>query len=550
MPQAAPEQDHASVQPFVVLGRALAFGLFPAALLPPVALPWSESDTLYPICLYVLLTLAPGMACGSNRNGRSWFFGWPVWLFLAALLTLQALAMHASVMHWELRQVDAVGTYGGLLKEVAMLLWYALGVKLLCNVPGAVVWLARGAVFSLLLLLGVCCLQLAWLLTGPEFLAWLGQGIILPALPGSAGRAVAALNEYLAPILSTIGSWLEARCPLHPDPVYENGAYTLTVLRINGVFSTASDLAVILATAYAPLILAGLATAGAWGRRLYILLAAAMIVALIGGRCLTAFAACLFLLAWLGRRILWAPGRRVRALLLMLLVAGLSVGALYHDPASRRLAARVCEPGAVPLPEETVAREIWTLVQERPWTGVGYGWSSIYVVHGRQYAAILQAEEIQELLTWQEDVRTVPTPSLGLEFLAVFGIPLALAVAVSFFWLWLRLRRLARQNEADPERRFALAAAVPYLSAVAVFVQGDVDWTHPLLLLPCFSLWAVAGVWERAARGSAPGPAADASKGTRPASGGKKFAVPSVTKKGETRISDSASRPFTLSGGG
>ncbi|MDR2726472.1 MAG: hypothetical protein LBC10_00585 [Deltaproteobacteria bacterium] len=538
----APEQVGAFARPFVFFCRALSFGLFPVALAPPVPLPWPDWGAMHPACPYMLLVLVAGAIRGAHRTARTWALGWPVCLFLVALLALQALAMHASVIHWEVRPVDAAGPYGQLLIPVVTLLVYALGLRLLCAVPGGPTWLARGAIFSLLLLLGVCGLQLAWLLTGPEFQAWLGQGIVLPTLPDSVGKAAAALHERLTSILHWSGAWLEARSVAHPDPIYENGAYTLTVLRINGVFATASDLAVILAVTYVPLVLAGLSTAGVWGRRVYVLLAGAMIVVLIGGRSPTAFVACLFLLHWLGRA-LWAAGRRGRAFLVMLLVVGLGVGAACHDPASRRLAARMWEPGAAPLPEETVVWGTWELVREYPWTGVGYGWSAAYVIHGESYAQTPHTDEEPELQAWREDTRALPAPSLLLEFLATFGMPLALAVVASFCWLWLRLRRLVREI-GEPERRFALAAALPYLQAMAIFVSGDMDWTHPLPLLPCFGLWAMVGVWER--QGSA---ATSGRKATGAAPAGKRWRV-SPAARGEARISDSPSRPFTLSGGG
>jgi O-antigen ligase len=355
------------------------------------------------------------------------------------------------------------------------------GCAALIAVLALVGWRRSGASLSgqpTLLVITAVALPLTWVALAPAAAV---EPLALALLAGAAGLGVAGAEledrhrRRVATVLAVVAAWVA----LHALYQWAWGLDRLAdVVRNDAVFPDREAILVRLdrgrpfASFATPAVLGGFLTlalpvtvALAWAARgaarvAWVAAAACQVGALLAAASATATAA----LAGSVLLALWAWARARRTLAVVGLASVLLLGTVVLLRGDRL--TDLSDPEGPWRLRAGNFRAAWSMVTDRPWTGVGPGgFSEAYPSYRRP-----------------GDNETRHAHNLPLELAAESGWPLGTALALLFFWLF--LRPLWRERDGPPWRRgLALGLAAFALQNLADFsaFMPSLLWTAALL---------------------------------------------------------------------
>lgn len=472
--------------------RLMSFMLAPLAcwqlwIFPSIPYYHFQHLFAYPVCLYFMWLFATGYIRLADMY-RRWR---PFIPFALLVLVLQSVAL------WQNSLLpDTTPLLQRLLPmSIALcktvLMWPMLGiVGEIClftvQRPFALRASAYGYAYVSLPLLILCIIQ--------------GIAVYTAA---SSNSMLLALHESCAQLLRVISPYLEARWPNSVYNFYTQGAYSLSILRINGFFEEASALAGWIGTFFLPLSfgcifvrnpripwlpLYGWISAIIWIILLFLLLSTT-------GQAIAIAALVLLLLFSLRGKAKAITGSLAVLCLSLCLVISLNVPSvgIYLQHRSQHWDMST-------LPRVIIMLDSVDLIREHPLTGVGRGNFSAHIVQGMRYKAQVAYDE--ELTTWQKN-KSVPPLSAILGFTAQYGIPLALLLLLGMARVCYTLYRQWRAQPNEPLAQFAFAACCAWYVLAGVAASASLDLRNPLFMLPLCTFIALAH-WQKNLSAEAP----------------------------------------------
>lgn len=293
-------------------------------------------------------------------------------------------------------------------------------------------------------------------------------------------------------VLRTVSPYLEARWLDSVYDFYAQGAYSITIQRINGLFEEASSLSAWIATFFLPLSIGFLALQGRNCRRIMLMgwtgcIAWIFILFLLRGTTGQLLGITALVLLFVGSGL---GQRKLLPTMLVSVCAGLCLCiALFVPQVSTFLQARMQLDRIAHLPRVIIMLDTLDIIKKHPFTGVGRGNFTPHIVQGKRYTQNLAHDP--ELQGWKKN-NSVPPLSALLGFTAQYGIPLLLLLLGGIAHLWLQVYRRWRTQPANPLLRYTLAAFTAWCVLAFIASIGSLDWRNPLFCLPLFSFMAIA----------------------------------------------------------
>lgn len=362
---------------------------------------------------------------------------------------------------------------GKLLIQLPFLLIFTLLCRVVLRDAAARHTLLWGALTAFAALALLCMVQAVWVYSASW--PWLAQ---------------TGLPERCRDILLALSPYLEARWHDGIYDFYSQGAYALTLLRINGLFEEASALSALLAVFFTPLAF-GLMRMG----RRDAVIAGALIFAVCCFLCVicqstTGQVLALIMLGMLGMLILTAfKGRyRVWGTLCVLAFAAVCVYvALTLPNVSTYFKDRIKNHTVSTMPRTVITLDTFDIIAGHPLLGVGRGWYFAHLHEGQRFMRNLHNLELR---TWKErgmGAELAALPALA----AQYGLPVILAALFVVWRVWRRLHCMRRDNP-HTINNFMASACTAWIVLAFVTTLASIDIRNPLFCLPFFFFCATA----------------------------------------------------------
>jgi Glycosyltransferase len=369
-----------------------------------------------------------------------------------------------------------------LCAQLPFLLLFALLGVVLTKESSSRRMLVRSAIVLFVFLSLLFCLQALYVyLASPS-------GLLYSKAALQADTLTTCLLEILQPILRTMASICEARWKENLYDFYSEGAYSLTLPRINGIFEEASMFASHVGVLFIPLAVGLLSVGNKNTSRKLIILAWVIFLSacLMLAACRSTTGQILLLPAVITWLFCQKRGRGMKRVCILFLGATLMVaGTLFLVPqGSTDMLTRISKGYANSgNPRAVVFRGTLDVIAEHPLLGTGRSWYLPHLYAGEEYR---KHSNDGELALWQKT--DTGEMSATLAFVARYGLVATLMVAVFFFclWRWLAILRKRMPNSSS------LAFAVPAYGAWGIMafssLLGSYDPRNALLILPasCF----------------------------------------------------------------
>ncbi|MBB5144690.1 glycosyltransferase [Desulfovibrio intestinalis] len=309
----------------------------------------------------------------------------------------------------------------------------------------------------------------------------LGHQYDLYALPEDP-RIQGILNT-LHPLLKSIASIFEARWKDGLYDFYKQGAYVLSLARINGIFEEASIFASHVAVIFVPLSV-GLLAVGRQKRSKPLKIISWIIflcTCLMMAACRSTTGQILAIVAILVWIFMYCAVQLKKNVLFAVVGAIIFAIALNCIPqGDTNLFKRITEGYAASgTPRAVISRGSLAVIAEHPFWGTGRSWYLPYLYAGEEYQKNLDEPE---LAYWKKT--NVGEMSAILAFTARYGIPFTVGVTLLFFMLGRRLFFLRSLAPSNPCLGFTAPAFWAWCAMAVTTLLGSYDPRNALLLLP------------------------------------------------------------------
>ncbi|MEG2172738.1 MAG: hypothetical protein RRY29_05710 [Desulfovibrionaceae bacterium] len=426
---------------------------------------------VYPVSVYMLyLLLTKYITLG--EIGARWVKYTPLAL---CVLALQALA----VWNYSPPDVDIMRHMAVVLTKIVFqwpfLLVYAEFCRFTLQHETSRRACMAGFLCTIGLLFALCGIQGIYLYTGQAQTALLQE-----------------LHVYSKNILLCISPLLEARWKDAIYDFYAQGAYALTIQRMNGLFEETSVLAAWVATFFLPFSMGFLALRTAQTRRAHALgwiLSITLILLLFIARGTTAMS-----VGGVALGLLLLGSLRGRRKVLTLSITGLCLGlcmliACYVPQVSVFGQARMNIANIAHLPRLVIMQDTLDIITAHPLTGVGRGNFTAHIVEGERYKARMPHDP--ELQGWKQ-AGSVPPLSALLGFTVQYGLPLTVFLLGGIARIWFQIYRRYQAQPTSSFVQYMFAACSAWCVLAFISSIGSLDMRNPLFCLPLFVFMAVA----------------------------------------------------------
>lgn len=410
----------------------------------------------------------------------AWFAGlWSIkeavgryaWLlpYLAGLLVIQAAAAWVSALELGTEPVGA--TLAGTGKVAVQLAFMAIllqACRIFAGNRATYAPLLWGAGVMFIVIVCTCAIQGIYIGLNELTYSWARQ-----------------LTEQVGAVLKKTYPWLEARWPsVGAYDFYHNGAYALTVFRVNGIYEEASALAANVGVFFIPLSF-GLCFLMGKARsigRFFLLFSLLLLVGSISLTGLALFISCLVV----GGVLFFFQKRHRLFFILSSLLLLLATATLLQSPKMIYILNQYTNH---PTPRIIITLDSLELIKQHPWLGVGRSNFSAFIVKQERYGRF--GEDNLELKTWKGQ-GSVPELSALPAFAAEYGLPVMVFCCIILIKLWKKLYRLRRTGWDTPLYTFILIGYSTWLALALVAGFASINLRNPMFCLPFFFTAAVA----------------------------------------------------------
>ncbi|MDY0260589.1 MAG: glycosyltransferase [Desulfovibrio sp.] len=463
----------------MTLRSVATFLLFPCAAWQV----WITDIPNYHLQHLFMWLLVPFMAwayyCGwwSLRGAYNIFR--PVLPWLSVFLLLQAAVSWHSA-HYFGQDAIAKSVFSDLIKLCAQLPFLALFTLL-----GMVITQTKesqravlyGLISLFLFIFIVFCIQATFVyLRTPS-----GHQYHLSAPPESP--LTRSILNTLCPLIKSIALVFEAQWKDGVYDFYKNGAYALTLARINGIFEEASIFAAHVGVVFVPLSV-GLLALGRQKKSRALKTASWIIFVcscLMMAACRSTTGQILAMVAILIWIFMYCAAQLKKSFLFAAVGAIVFTIVLSCIPqGDTSLFKRIADGYATSgTPRAVVFRGSLAVIAEHPFLGTGRSWYLPYLYAGEEYQ---KNSDEPELAYWKK-VGTGEMSAI-LAFTARYGIPFTAAVTLLFFMLGRRLFFLRSRDPGNLCLGFTASAFWAWGTMALTTLLGSYDPRNALLLLP------------------------------------------------------------------
>lgn len=314
------------------------------------------------------------------------------------------------------------------------------------------------------------------------------QGVYIYTV-GTSHFFLQTAHAHAKQLLLTVSPYLEARWLDAVYDFYFEGAYSLTILRINGLFEETSSLSAWVGTLFLPVAFGFLGIRDRSYKVLGLTLSVAWILLLFfmrgTGAQLVGIAALGVLLC-----LSLQGSKKMLTFGIACLCVGICLTISFSIPqVNRYLLGRMQLSQLEAMPRVVIMLDTLDIIAKYPLTGVGRGNFSSHIVKGKRYQKYVGQDP--ELQAWKK-AASVPPLSALLGFTAQYGIPLLLLMLGSVAHLWFKVYQRWRRQAEIPLVQFTFTAFTAWCVLAFIACMGSLDLRNPLLCLPVFFFMAVA----------------------------------------------------------